>query len=90
LIRDSRSTTGDGVPLLRRIPVLGNLFGTTDKSTTRTELIILLTPHVIRSDTESEEVMTDLEREFRGLRSTMPDLLKSSGSSAQAAPAAAH
>lgn len=75
LIRDSRSRTRDGVPFLRRLPVLGDLFGSTDRNSSRTELIVLLTPRVIRSDDESAEVMDDLEREFRGLRRTMPELL---------------
>ena len=75
MIQDSHSKAGDGVPFLRRIPLFGELFGSTDRKKTRTELIVLLTPHVIRSEEESSAVMKDLEQEFRGLRRNMPGLL---------------
>jgi general secretion pathway protein D len=72
LIRDSRSKSRGGVPLLRRIPVLGTLFGSVDNSRTRTELIVLLTPHVIRSKEEAAQMMDELREKFRSLRKTMP------------------
>ena len=75
MIQDSHTKAGDGVPFLRRIPLLGELFGSTDRKKTRTELIVLLTPHVMRSEEESSAVMKDLEQEFRGLRRNMPGLL---------------
>lgn len=76
LISDSRSNTRDGIPFLRQIPLLGDLFGSTNKKGTRTELIVLLTPRVIRSATESDEVMSELESEFRGLKKDMPALIR--------------
>ncbi len=76
LISDSRSNTRDGIPFLRQIPILGNLFGSTNKQGTRTELIVLLTPRVIRSSAESAQVMTELESEFRGLKKDMPTLIR--------------
>lgn len=76
LISDSRSNTKDGIPFLRQIPFLGDLFGSTNKQGTRTELIVLLTPRVIRSATESAQVMTELETEFRGLQKEMPALMR--------------
>ena len=44
LIRESQSKGGSGIPYLRKIPVLGQVFGSTDRNTRRTELIVLLTP----------------------------------------------
>ena len=76
LISDSRSKTRDGIPFLRQIPFIGDLFGSTNKQGTRTELIVLLTPRVIRSSIESEEVMSELENEFRGLKKDMPALIR--------------
>jgi general secretion pathway protein D len=73
LIRDSRSRTRAGVPYLRRLPVLGELFGSTDKRQTRTELIVLLTPRVIRSEQESEDVMNELKDQFRSLERLLPE-----------------
>lgn len=73
LIRDSRSKSRDGLPFLRRIPLLGTLFGSTDNNRTRTELIVLLTPRVIRSGTEAAAVMDELQNEFRKLHETLPN-----------------
>jgi type II secretory pathway component GspD/PulD (secretin) len=76
LISESRSNTRDGIPFLRKIPFIGDLFGSTNKQGTRTELIVLLTPRVIRSSTESVAVMSELENEFRGLKKEMPALIR--------------
>jgi len=72
LIRDTQSNGGGGIPYLRRIPLLGHAFGSTDKTSRRTELIVLLTPHVIRSAEESDEVMDELRKQFKGLRKAWP------------------
>jgi general secretion pathway protein D len=72
LIQDSKSVTRSGLPYLRRLPVIGNLFGSTNKNDTRTELIVLLTPHVVRSAEHVDAVMDDLRAQFGALRSLMP------------------
>ncbi len=72
LILDSKSRGGSGVPFLRRIPLLGQLFGSTSRNDSRTELIVLITPRVVRSDRESADVMHDLQAEFRGLQHIAP------------------
>lgn len=85
LISDSRSKTRDGIPFLRQLPLIGDLFGSTNKQGTRTELIVLLTPRVIRSPIESAEVMNDLESEFRGLKKDMPALIRNPPAAAEQA-----
>lgn len=72
LIRDSRSRTRSGVPYLQRIPGVGGLFGSTGRTVRRTELIVLLTPRVVRSEQESAEVMNELQEQFRSLRRVVP------------------
>jgi len=76
LIQDSHSSTRNGLPILSRIPILGGLFGSTDRTTTRTELIVLITPHVVRSEQESDEMMEDLREQFRSLRPLVPSWQK--------------
>jgi len=49
LIREDRNKTFTGIPWLRDIPFIGWLFGGTSDTVERTELVILLTPHVIKS-----------------------------------------
>lgn len=72
LIQDSRARTRTGIPFLRRLPVIGNLFGSDDHNTSRTELLVLLTPHLLRSQTESDAVMENLRDQFVALRHLLP------------------
>jgi general secretion pathway protein D len=48
LIRDEERHALDGVPGLSDLPLVGRLFGHTTKSTTQTDIILTLTPHIIR------------------------------------------
>ena len=52
LIRDNRSRNRTGAPVLKDIPVVGALFGVTDDNVDRTELMVVLTPHVVRNGRE--------------------------------------
>jgi general secretion pathway protein D len=65
MISDTRSDEKDGLPLLKDIPYLGNLFSNTDDSDTRTELIVLLTPRVIRNTTDAETVTQELREKIK-------------------------
>ena len=60
LIRDTVSRENSGVPWLKDIPVLGALVSSQDNSRTRTELLILLTPHVVRDQREARALTDDL------------------------------
>jgi len=53
IIQESTSRGRSGVPYLMDIPVLGRLFRIDTDNVRRVELIVLLTPHVIRSRSES-------------------------------------
>jgi general secretion pathway protein D len=68
LITESVSQSRSGVPLLSKIPLLGALFRDTDDTKSRTELILLITPRVMRDDSEFQSVMTDLKNEFQTLK----------------------
>jgi general secretion pathway protein D len=47
LIREDYNGGDTGVPYLKDIPIIGNLFKNQSKQVSRTELIILLTPYII-------------------------------------------
>lgn len=64
LIREDVTNSKDGIPLLSRIPLIGYLFSNTSRTSTRTELIILLTPHVVKSQTEVRELTSDYIRQY--------------------------
>lgn len=57
LIRENRSASRSGIPLLQDIPLLGNLFRTNENISRRTELVALITPRII-NDARSNEAMT--------------------------------
>ena len=48
LIRDDERVSLDGLPGLSDIPLVGRIFGRTQKTTTQTDIILTLTPHIIR------------------------------------------
>ncbi len=57
-----------GIPYLMDIPVLGRFFGTTTDEVDRTELIMLITPHVIRSREEARTVTEEFKDRLSTVR----------------------
>jgi len=68
LITENITKSRQGVPYLSKVPVLGGLFRDTNDTKTRTELILLITPRVMRDDNEFQDVMDDLRNEFQSLK----------------------
>ena len=56
LIREDKTKSASGIPYLSKIPVIGWIFGSWDDTDSRQELIILLTPRVIRTAKEAQDV----------------------------------
>lgn len=67
LIQDTQSESESGIPGLRRIPGLGKLFGQTSSENLRTELLIMITPKVVRRAQDARDVTEDLRRQLKGL-----------------------
>jgi general secretion pathway protein D len=67
LFRDSNSFGKDGLPILSRIPILGGLFGTHGNRQDRTELLILIKPHVLRTADDARAVTEELRAKIRTL-----------------------
>jgi general secretion pathway protein D len=59
LIREDTTKTTSGIPFLSRIPFIGWLFGGMSDDKSRTELIILLTPRVIKNQREAKNVSSE-------------------------------
>ena len=68
LMKTNRSTSKAGIPWLRRIPLLGYLFGGVEKEAKKTELIILITPHVIKDMAEADAITREFSRKVKGLK----------------------
>ncbi|HVV65871.1 MAG TPA: secretin N-terminal domain-containing protein, partial [Rhizomicrobium sp.] len=64
LIRDNNSHSREGLPFLSQIPYVGALFGTTDNTDNRTELLVLLTPRVIRNAQDAKTVTDELKEKI--------------------------
>jgi general secretion pathway protein D len=67
LIQQAESNTDTGIPGLNRVPILGHLFGNTDRSRNRTELIVLITPRVVQGEEDAKRITDDYQRKFESL-----------------------
>ncbi|WP_367114643.1 type II secretion system secretin GspD [Thiohalocapsa sp.] len=67
LIQDNKVDGKSGIPGLYRAPLLGPLFGQTSHDAERTELVVVLTPRVIASDSDIETVTRDFREKVRNL-----------------------
>ncbi len=66
LIREDTTRSKSGIPFLSSIPILGTLFSTTSDSNIRNELIILLTPRVVKSKMEASKVTKEYLDKYQG------------------------
>jgi type II secretory pathway component GspD/PulD (secretin) len=64
LIQEADNRDASGIPILHTLPVIGPLFGTRRDNVARTELIMLLTPHVISNDLDAQDITQTIERQF--------------------------
>jgi general secretion pathway protein D len=62
LIRDRASNGHSGIPVLSDIPIIGNLFKTTSDTGDRTELLVLLTPRVVRNSQDARNLTEELRQ----------------------------
>ncbi len=67
LIRDNSTNGKTGVPGLQDIPLFGSLFGTNQSNTNRTELILVITPRVVRTVQDMRQVGQDLKDSMKTL-----------------------
>lgn len=65
LIRDARTEGNQGIPILKDIPYLGFLFGSTIKRAERTELLVLITPRIIRNTEDGRKITEELRQRMR-------------------------
>jgi general secretion pathway protein D len=61
LIREDKDHSFSGAPGLRNIPVIGSLFGAERVSKRKTELLVLITPHIVRNMEEGARVTQEIK-----------------------------
>ena len=74
LIREVTTDIKSGIPLLHKLPLLGHFFGTTGEQKQRTELVVWISPKVIKSGDGSEKITENILQKYKGLLSTNPKL----------------
>ncbi|MEQ9465305.1 MAG: type II secretion system secretin GspD [Haliea sp.] len=67
LIRDNQSRGKLGLPFLHSIPLIGNLFGRTTIAASRTELLVFITPRVLRSEQDMRDITREMRSRMKGL-----------------------
>jgi general secretion pathway protein D len=67
LIQSTKTSTKAGVPFLNDIPLLGELAGRSDHTLQKTELLVFLTPRIIRTPADEAAATQDLERRLQDL-----------------------
>ncbi len=68
LIRDTNNSSKSGIPLLQDIPLVGSLFSNNGRTGNRTELLVVITPKVVRTDIDIREVSDELRDRLKGLQ----------------------
>uniref|UniRef100_UPI000E66524A type II secretion system secretin GspD n=1 Tax=Desertibaculum subflavum TaxID=2268458 RepID=UPI000E66524A len=67
LIREQNQVGNSGIPILHEIPVLGSLFGRKINDVARTELLVLITPRVVRNQLEARDATLEMRRKFQAV-----------------------
>jgi len=68
LIQEGEERGRERLPVLGDIPILGNLFGSTRTAQRRTELIVFITPRVMRNAEDARDISEELRARMRALR----------------------
>ena len=89
IIGERKTRDRSGVPYLMDLPVFGRFFGTTADIATRTELVILITPHVIRNKDESQFVTQDLKDKLSDVKNELERVARERAKSRHAGATAA-
>ncbi|MBI3582662.1 MAG: type II secretion system secretin GspD [Nitrospinae bacterium] len=71
LIEDKKDNSRSGIPWLYKIPVIGWLFGAKKDTTRKTELLMLITPHVITNSREAKAVTEEFQSRLESLQKTL-------------------
>ncbi|WP_428534838.1 type II secretion system secretin GspD [Rhodopila sp.] len=85
LITDTASVGNQGIPWLKDIPLLGLLAGNQNNTRQRTELLILITPHVVHDQRDARALTEDL-RDHLINAAAVPGFLNNLGPSGQSDP----
>lgn len=72
LISEEQQAGRDGIPVLSSLPGVGALFGEKRTSSVRTELVVFITPRVIRDEREAEAVTAEMVSRLKSIQPPRP------------------
>jgi general secretion pathway protein D len=72
LIKENRDKGVTGLPWLSSLPGIGPLFGSHSRSISRTELVVLITPHVMDDRSSLISVTEEYKSRLKGLQQAQP------------------
>lgn len=87
LIREDKTRTQAGIPGLRKMPILGPLFGSDAIHKERTELLVLITPHIVTNMEEGARITQDMKEKV-SLDEALPEQRRPGSSPSGKSPGA--
>jgi general secretion pathway protein D len=76
LIKTENKVGSSGLPYLSRIPVIGALFGQKTQVGNRQELLVLITPRIVRDPSDARRLTDEYGQRFRALDPLRKDKAK--------------
>jgi general secretion pathway protein D len=76
LIQDSSTKQNGGIPWLKDVPILGFLASQQSNTRDRTELLVLITPHVVRDQRDARALTEDLREALPNAAAVPQQLLR--------------
>ena len=67
LIQEQEDRSRQGIPLLSDIPGIGDLFATNNRSGQRTELVVFITPRIVRNADDAGAISREIRDRMRGI-----------------------
>lgn len=87
IIRNNVTSTVKKIPLLGDIPILGNLFKSSSKQNVKTELMVFLTPRVVRNPDDAQKLREDTQKTLSGpTQKTLKNAIPPTGGDGHKAP----
>lgn len=71
LIRETKDQSSSGIPFLSKIPILGYLFSSSTNTYRKTELILMVTPHVISNQQEADALARQFQNRVKIIRKNL-------------------
>ncbi len=73
LIQESRNLSREGIPFLYKLPIIGYLFGATTDETRKSELMLMVTPHVITSSEDADAYAREFQYKVRSIKKRLEE-----------------